>query len=77
MGQTQKPIFFSRGTKGQVWFNRTTVTIQDTFQAKSLTMGGADVAVKGWGSLPARALTVTDKGSHAPACQLQSELLTR
>jgi len=29
MGQTQKPIFFPHGTKGQLWFNGTTATIQD------------------------------------------------
>lgn len=29
MGQTQNPIFFPHGTKGQLWFNGTTLTIRD------------------------------------------------
>lgn len=65
MGQTQKPIFFPHGTKGQLWFNGTTATIQDaslghlSSQALSITMRGADVAVKGQGLLTARALSLS------------------
>lgn len=61
MGQTQKPIFFPHGTKGQLWFNGTTTTIQNALlghlssQAPSITIRGADMAVKGQGLLTARA----------------------
>lgn len=67
MGQTQKPIFFPHGTKGQLWFNGTTATIQDALlghlssQAQPITIRGADRAVKGQGLLAASALSLSQR----------------
>lgn len=80
MGKTQKPIFFPHGTKGQLWFNGTTATIQDALlghlssQALAIAIRGADVAVKGQGSLPARARSLSQMmaATQLPASYNQS-----